>query len=94
MEHPTPHPNYQINIIDLISALMSVMSLGLLIQGKICCEKLILLMVMMRMRRRMVMMRMLMLIATITSTVFATVSGDGRVTVFDLCTDKYTPVCR
>ena len=29
-----------------------------------------------------------------TSTVFATVSGDGRVTVFDLSTDKYTPVCR
>ena len=28
------------------------------------------------------------------STVFATVSGDGRVTVFDLSTDKYTPVCR
>jgi len=32
--------------------------------------------------------------APYSSTVFATVSGDGRVTVFDLSTDKYTPVCR
>ena len=43
------------------------------------------------------MMSILMLMAITsnwTSTVFATVSGDGRVTVFDLSTDKYTPVCR
>jgi hypothetical protein len=26
--------------------------------------------------------------------VFAAVSGDGRITVFDLSVDKYSPVCR
>ena len=32
--------------------------------------------------------------APYSSTVFSAVSGDGRVTVFDLSIDKYTPVCR
>ena len=36
----------------------------------------------------------MVILCNVTSTVFATVSGDGRVTVFDLSTDKYTPVCR
>ena len=42
----------------------------------------------------MILIILMVILCNVTSTVFATVSGDGRVTVFDLSTDKYTPVCR